>query len=129
MPPATPGRLSVSIDNLNTITAGKIQQFLVQVTNESNSADSDIVVTARLPVGSTADAGTSGPNAGVTAEKLPGAVRFSPVAELRPNDTIDYRVFLTTSKPGPILLRVEVSSRRLTQPVVAEKTVAVLPSE
>ena len=129
-PPETPGRLNVRVDNLNKVTAGKDQQFLVQVTNQSDSADGDIVVTASIPPGSTvADQGTRGPSASVTFEKQPGVVRFSPVAQLPPGATINYRVAVTTSGSGSLSLQVKAASRRQTSPTIAEKTVDVLPAQ
>ena len=117
------------VDNFNKVTAGKNQQFLVQVTNQGDYPENDIVVTARIPPGSVVDLGTSGPDADIKYQKEPGLVRFSPVAELPPKATIDYRVVVTTSRPGPISLQVEATSRRQTQPAVGEKTVEVLPAE
>ena len=49
------------------------------------------------------------------------------MAELPPKATIDYRVTVTTSRPGPISLQAEATSRRQTQPAAGEKTVEVLP--
>jgi len=129
-PPATiPGRLSVRVDNLNKVTAGKNQQFLVQVTNQGDYPENDVIVTARIPPGSVAGPGTSGPDAGIKLATEPGLVRFSPVAELPPKATIDYRVEVTTSRPGSISLQVEARSRRQTQPAVGEESVEVLPAE
>ncbi|MGA2257845.1 MAG: hypothetical protein ABSG53_24545, partial [Thermoguttaceae bacterium] len=91
--------------------------------------ENDIVVTAHIPPGSAADAGTSGPNSGITFTKELGQVRFSPVAELPPKATIIYRVVLTTSTPGPISLQVEATGRRQTQPAQGKKTVEVLPKQ
>ena len=126
----TPGRLSVRVDNLNKVTAGKNQQFLVQITNQGDSAENDVIVTARIPPGSTADPlDTRGPSPDVRFERDLGLVRFSPLAELPPKATINYRVAITTSMPGPISLRVETSSRRQTRPAVGEKTVDILPAE
>ncbi len=129
-PAATPGRLSVFVDNINKVTAGKNLQFLVQVTNQGDSAENDIVVTARIPPGSAIDLfGTSGPSADIKIEKNAGQVRFSPVAQLPPRATIDYRVVVTTSSPGPISLQVEATSDRQKQPAVGRQTVDVLPAE
>ncbi len=129
-PAATPGQLSVRVDNLNKVTAGKNQQFLVQITNLGDSVENDVIVTAHLPPGSTADPfGTAGPSPDVKFERERGLVRFSAWAELQPKATLNYRVAVTTSQPGPISLRVEATSRRQTQPAVGEKTVEVLPAE
>ena len=128
-PPATiPGRLEVFVDNFNKVAAGKNQQFLVQITNQDDYPESDIVVTARIPSGSAA-AGASGPSADISSQIEQGSVRFSPVANLPPKAKLNYRVVVTTSRPGPISLRVEATSRRQTQPAVGEKTVEVLPAE
>ncbi len=117
------------VDNLNKVTAGRDQQFLVQVTNQGDSAENDIIVTARIPPDSVAAPGTSGPSADIRFEKGAGLVRFSPVAELPPRATIDYRVTVTTSRPGRITLQAEATSRRQTQPAAGEETVEVLPAE
>ncbi len=129
-PAAIPGRLSVRVDNLNKVTVGKSQQFLVQVTNQGDSAENDVIVTARLPPGSTADPfGIGGPSPDIKFEREPGLVRFSPLAEMPSKATLNYRVVVTTSKPGPLSLQVEATSRRQTRPAVGEKTVEVLPAE
>ena len=117
------------VDNLNKVTAGKDQQFLVQITNQGDSPENDIVVTAHIPAGSSAESGTSGPSADIKFEKEAGLVRFSPVAELLPKAKSYYRVVVTTSRPGPITLQVAATSRRQTQPAVGEKTIEVLPAE
>ena len=118
------------VDNINKVTAGKNQQFLVQVTNQGDTAENDIVVTARIPPGSARRTlRHQRPQRGHQVPEGPGLVRFSPVAELPAKAKIDYRVVVTTSKPGPISLQVEATSRRQTQPAVGEKTVDVLPAE
>jgi hypothetical protein len=128
-PTVIPGRLRVRVDNLNKVTAGKNQQFLVQVTNEGDYAENDVIVTARIPAGSVAGLGTIGPNAGIKFTTEAGLVRFSPVADLAPKATIDYRIEVTTTRPGPISLQAEARSRRQTQPAAGETTVEVLPAE
>ena len=106
----------MAVDNLNKVTAGKDQQFLVQVTNQGDYAENDIVVTARIPPGSAVEAGTSGPSQDIKYQSGQGLIRFSPVAELPPKATINYRVVVTTSQAGPITLQAEATSRRQTQP-------------
>jgi len=128
-PAAIPGRLSVLVDNRNIVTAGKDQQFEIQVTNQGDYAENDVIVTANFPPGLAVDIGTVGPSADVKVDKQPGRARFSPVAELPPKAIIIYRVVLTTSTPGPISLEVEATSRRQTQPAVGRKSIDVLPKE
>jgi hypothetical protein len=125
-PPVLPGRLAVRVDNWNTVTAGKPQQFLVQVTNEGDAADNDMVVTIQLPRGSSlVDA--SGPDPSIKFEQPSGTVRFSPVAELPPKAVKNYRIAVTTARPGPLSVQAEATSRRQTQPARGSTTVEVLP--
>ena len=126
-PAAAAGRLSVLVDNRNIVTAGKPQQFEIQVTNQGDVPDSDIVVTAQLPPGSTVAAGTRGPSADITFTQQPGLVRFSRVAALQPKMMLIYRVVVTTSAPGPITLEAQAASHLQTQAAADKKTVEVLP--
>lgn len=128
-PAAPSGHLEVFVDSFNKVFAGADQRFLIQVSNLGDSTDADIVVTARLPLGSTVvDTGTDGPTDNVRFVKELGLIRFSPVSTLTPKATITYRVVVTTSSPGPISLKVEATSRQQTTPALGEKTVNVLPS-
>jgi uncharacterized repeat protein (TIGR01451 family) len=131
-PPAAPSRLAVSVGNRNTVTAGNNQQFLVSVTNDGEAAENDIVVTVKLPQGSLlVPAETSGPDPSVTFQQQAGVVRFSPLAELLRHvpQAIpkSFRITVTTSKPGPITLEAEATSRRQTQGVRGRTTVEVFP--
>ncbi|MEI8375214.1 MAG: hypothetical protein WCJ35_20530 [Planctomycetota bacterium] len=129
-PVAIPGRLDVRVDNLKlNVPAGENQRFMIQVTNQGDYAENDVVVTVRIPPGTAAEFGTTGPNANIKYQVDQELVRFDPVAELPPKAMIDYRVVVRTSKPGPISLQVEATSRRQTRPAVGEKTVEVLPKE
>ena len=130
-PPAIPSRLSVSVGNRNTVTAGNNQQFLVSVTNDGEAVENDIVVTVKLPADSLlVPSGTAGPDPSITFQQQPGVVRFSPLTELPPDaphaHPKTFRITVTTSKSGPISLEAEVTSRRQTQPVHGSATVEVL---
>ncbi len=129
-PVAIPGRLGVWVDNLKlNVPAGENQRFMIQITNQGDYAENDVVVTARIPPGTAAEFGTTGPNANIKYQIDQELIRFDPVAELSPKAMIDYRVVVRTSRPGPISLQVEATSRRQTRPAVGEKTVEVLPKE
>jgi hypothetical protein len=130
-PPAViPGRLRVTVDNYNKVTAGKDQVFLVQVKNDGDSAENDIVVTASLPPGSAlVESGTSGPRPDIKHQSGQGLIRFDAVGALAPRATINYRVAVTTSQAGQITLQAAATSQRQTQPAVGRNTVEVLPRE
>jgi len=129
-PAAIPGRLDVRVDNLKlNVPAGENQRFMIQVTNQGDYTENDVVVTARVPPDTAAEFGTTGPNANIKYQIDQGLVRFDPVVELPPKAMIDYRVVIRTSKPGPISLQVEATSRRQIRPAVGEKKVDILPKE
>jgi hypothetical protein len=119
----------VTVDNYNTVTAGKDQIFLVQVTNQGDYTENDIVVTAGIPPGSTVQPGSSGPSAGIKYQNGQGVIRFDPVSELLPKATINYRVVVTTSQAGQISLQAAATSQRQTQPAMGSGTATVLPRE
>jgi uncharacterized repeat protein (TIGR01451 family) len=127
-PPALPpSRLSVTVGNRNLVTAGGDQQFVVTVSNDGETAENDIVVTALLPQGTTlAQQGTFGPDQGITFQQQAGQIRFRPLTELAPKDKKTFRITVTTARPGQITLEADVSSRRQTQPIRRSSTVAVL---
>jgi uncharacterized repeat protein (TIGR01451 family) len=123
--PATPGRLTVKIDNRNIVTAGKDQQFLVFVTNDGDAAESDIVVTAQLPPESSlVRPQTAGPDAGITFQEQAGQLRFDPIV-LPPKKTKVYRITVTTVRAGTITLQAEATGRRQLQPAHDSKSVEV----
>jgi uncharacterized repeat protein (TIGR01451 family) len=129
-PAAVPVRLDVWVDNINlNVPAGGDQRFMIQVTNQGDSAANDVIVTARIPPGTVAVFGTTGPNANIKYQFDQGSVRFDPVPELPSKARIDYRVVVRTSKPERITLHVEATSREQTRPAVGERTVEILPKE
>ena len=81
-PAAPPSRLAVQVDNRNTVNVGQNQQFLVQISNDGDTAENDIVVTVQLPAGSSFVTQESDP--GVPVPQQPGEVRFGQLAELPP---------------------------------------------
>ena len=125
-PPAmAPSRLSVQVTNRNVVTAGKNQQFLVQVSNDGDAAENDVVVTAQLPPGSSLVPNeTISPDPGITfQQQQSGVVQFSPIAELRPGsaNAKSFRITVTTSRPGQITLQAAAVSRRQPQPVPRQR--------
>jgi uncharacterized repeat protein (TIGR01451 family) len=130
VPPATaPSRLSVQVNNRNVVSAGKNQQFLVQVSNDGDAAENNIVVTVQLPPGSSlVPQETIVPDPGMTSQQQPGMVQFSPIAELLPGsaNVKSFRITVTTSRPGPISLQAAAVSSRQPQPVRGSATAEVL---
>jgi uncharacterized repeat protein (TIGR01451 family) len=123
-PAAASSRLVVSVGNRNTVHAGGNQQFVVTVGNDGDAAENDIVVTAKLPAGSTLVRAESDPS--VMFRQQADVVSFGRIAELPPGKSASLRVTVTTSKQGPISLEAAATSVRHPQPVPGSATVEVL---
>jgi uncharacterized repeat protein (TIGR01451 family) len=124
-PPTAPSRLTITVNNRNTVAVGNNQQFVVSVSNDGEVAENDIVVTAQLPRDSTLVRAESDPSA--TFQQQTDAVSFGRIADLPPHATKSFRITVTTSKPGPISMQAEATSRRQPQPVRGSATVEVQP--
>lgn len=122
--PGEPPDLSVAVTDLkDPVFVGDNVTYRVTVTNNGRTAARDVTVTAKAPrqmvpnrLGTTAPCEIEGQN-----------VRFQPVAQLRPGETLTYRVIATARAPGDAELVAEVVSRGAARPTTAaERTVVSL---
>jgi hypothetical protein len=122
---APPEGLSMTVVGLfNPITSGKDLTYVVDVSNKTQAVDRLVRVTATVPEGMLPDPlGTTGP-AGPHIEGQ--TVRFDPVPEIRPGDTLQYRIRARTPRPGQYRLRVELTSQNRPSPQSVEETTEVL---
>lgn len=125
-PPGTrpEGTLSLTVTDLRgMVAAGKELTYVVQVVNNGITPDRQVVVTATLPEGMTpVRLGTTGP----AEPSFDGqTVRFPPVPEIKPGQTLTYRVRAQTKKPGKVVFRVTATSQRQQEPLVGEETTEV----
>ncbi len=120
-------KLSLSVADLrDPLPQGKELTYEIRVTNANSVSLRDVLIVASAESGLLPVAlGTSGP----TATKLDRQqVRFDPVAEMAPGETLTYRVRARAEKVGNVALRVEVSAQGLGQPIsVEEKTQVFAP--
>ena len=126
---AAPSKIAVVVDNLNKIAAGTNQRFQIRVTNRGSLPENDVAVSAQVPAGSRSELGTEGPGGVEPDSTSGGIIRFKPVPNLSPGETITFLVVATTRQAGPFALHAEAVTHRMTQPIAAENTVEVLPSE
>ena len=91
--PATPVSDGLTLwvgGSSNPIRAGKELTYEIRVTNKATTAQQQISVTAILPDGmAPSPLGTKGPSDWKPDHQT---VRFDPVAELRPSESLTYRV-------------------------------------
>ena len=124
-----PDGLAMTVTDLqNPVTAGNGVTYLVRVTNKTATPDGQVTVTATVPTGTVVDRlGTSGA-AATTYSSDSKTIKFTPVPDLRPGETLTYRIRVQTSQPGQIRMRVEATSRSQSKPLVVEKTTDVNPA-
>ena len=106
------------------VVVGNNTAYLVRVTNYAKTADQDLTVVVTLPDALTPlQVGTKGP----AKYQVDGqSVRFDPVTEIAPNDTLSFTVFGTAERPGNVSCQVEVSSRKLVKPIVVNETTSAV---
>ncbi|MBL9125901.1 MAG: hypothetical protein JNG90_19825, partial [Planctomycetaceae bacterium] len=52
-------------------------------------------------------------------------LRFQPLPEIRPGETILYQVRMRANQPGTARVRVQLQTRGTTRPVAAEETTSI----
>jgi uncharacterized repeat protein (TIGR01451 family) len=123
--------LSLAVNSLrNPVTVGKEVTYEIRVKNIGGSLDRNVVVEFTVPQGMTfVPLGTTAPGGSrrVTEVQAP-TYRFDPVAEVKANETLTYRVRVRAEKPGDTVFRVRVDSDGLEQPVDGDETTQVLAS-
>jgi len=119
-----PNGLAVLVsEDPDPVAVGNQTAYLVRVTNYAKTADEDLAVAVTLPDGLTPlQVGTKGPS----KYQVDGqTVRFDPVTEIAPNDTLSFTVVGTAERAGNVSCQVEVSSRKLDKPIVVDETTTV----
>jgi uncharacterized repeat protein (TIGR01451 family) len=127
-PPAPPPGQGLDITAVglrNPVAAGKELTYEVRVTNNGTAPCRQIAVTATVPEGMVpSPLGTTGPpQSKFTVEGQ--VVRFDPVAELPPGETLVYRVRVQTKQAGQFRFRAEASVPGMTQPLTKEASTEV----
>lgn len=123
---ATAGGLTITMADLrDPVAVGKGVTYEIRISNQGQTPQQDIALVATVPVGMIpARIGTSGPGQPTIEGQI---VRFQPVAEeLRPGETLTYRVRVSTRQSGAFTLRAEVTGRDLFQPLAAEESTEVV---
>lgn len=114
-------RLSaVLLETRDPVTVGRQAVYEVRVTNDGASADSNVRVSVILPAELTAvPAGTAGPG-GVNARIVGNQVQFEPLAEIRPQEPVSFRVAARAVQVGAAKVTAEITSAGLAQPLIVE---------
>lgn len=110
-------RLSIS-DLRDEVPVGTNVTYVLEITNPRNIIDTNMVVVISAPQGMTPQrAGTAAPSANWAIAN--NTIRFAPIAELRPLETVIYRFNLRADRAGEFRVRASVTSAAHKEPLVA----------
>jgi uncharacterized repeat protein (TIGR01451 family) len=118
--------LTMTVTDLrDPVAAGKELTYQITVVNNGNAVHRQVEVVAMVPDGmAPAPLGTTGP--GPTQFVIDRqTVSFNPVMEVRPGETLTYRVRVRAKQAGLFHFRAELSSRELSQPVLQDESTEV----
>ncbi len=109
----------MSISDLrDEVPVGTNVTYVLEITNPSNIVDTNMVVVIAAPQGMTPQrAGTAAPSANWAIAN--NTIRFAPIAELRPLETVIYRFNLRADRAGEFRVRASVTSAAHKKPLVA----------
>ncbi len=119
-------QLSMTVDGLdNPVTVGRDLTYEVRINNAGSVADRNVALTVVVPVEmSVIRLGTVGDR---TTYDIEGQnVRFKPVAELPPGETLKFRVRVRAVKAGEVKLEAIFKSEGQPQPTTATEETTVL---
>jgi uncharacterized repeat protein (TIGR01451 family) len=119
--------LAVTVkDRSDPAAVGTELIYDVRVTNNAPVSDTNVAVTVTLPNEMTPAAGIAGP--GGSQPTVDGrAVRFPPVAEIRPGETLAYQIRAVPRQAGQTVVRADVTSTGSPTPLTTSETTNVIP--
>ena len=126
--PAAPAGEGLAMDVVglrSPVAAGKDLFYEIRVTNNGPASYRQVQVAATVPEGMLFDPlGTVGP--GPTKFSREGQViRFDPVFEVRPGESVVYSVHVRTKQPGQYRFRAELNASGLLRPLSKEASTEV----
>jgi hypothetical protein len=113
--PASELTLSIA-DLADPVTVGGELQYLIRVTNAGRSADTQAALIVVLPAGAPRDAiKVIAPPTRHQVEELDPIVRFFPLPEIKPGESVRYRVNVRADRAGTVKVKAVLSSQGLGQ--------------
>ncbi len=125
---APPSGLSLTVTALHEpVAMGKELTYVIRVTNNGRSEDSQVVVKATVPSQMLlARLGTTGP----TRANFDGqTVTFDPVERIGAGEVLSYRIRVQARQTGDARLQADVRSNAQRQPVTAEARTTIVGGE
>ena len=122
--------LSLTVTDLrDEVAVGGTIVYEVTVTNLHNVADANIVVIVTVPEGLAPTAG----GVGIVAPSNPNigqrVIRFNPVAEIRPGESLIYRIPILAKQPGQFSSQIRVTSNGQRRPLIKAEESSVFQDQ
>jgi uncharacterized repeat protein (TIGR01451 family) len=124
------GGLKLTVSDLgDPVGVGEAAKYYIAIENAQRESAKEVVLRVILPAGNTRFAAAPPPGITQSAASDGRTVTFSPIAEIRAGETVNFVVDVTLNEPGQAVLRAEVTSQGTTSPVaVEEDTNVVVPA-
>jgi uncharacterized repeat protein (TIGR01451 family) len=111
--------LSLTVTDLrDEVPVGGTVVYEVTVTNLQNAPDANVVVVVTVPEGLAPTAG----GVGIVAPSNPNigqrVIRFNPVAEIRPGESLIYRIPIQAEQAGQFRSQIRVTSNGQRRPLI-----------
>lgn len=114
------GKLEVSIASVTSpVVVGAPVTYVVQIRNGRAVADQDVTLRLDLPTALRFERLLAGPVDGQTVSGNGKTVTFRPVREIRPDETITFRILVRSERSGPVEIKSQTTSRRQAEPTTA----------
>ena len=122
---APAGKLTVTIaDQADPIRVGGDTIYQIVVTNAGSAPQQQVVLAVKISQELQLDTIPISPVA--ASATFPRQIRFKPVAEVRPGESITFELQIQADSAGTGKVQVDVSAAGLAQPVSAEATTEIL---
>jgi uncharacterized repeat protein (TIGR01451 family) len=120
------GQLELSIASITSpVVVGAPVTYVVQIHNGRTVADQDVALRLDLPTALRFERLLAGPVEGQTVSGNGKTVIFRPVREIRPDETLTFRILLRSERSGPVEVKSQASSRRQADPASAMTTTMI----
>jgi uncharacterized repeat protein (TIGR01451 family) len=120
------GQLEISIATMTSpVVVGAPVTYVVQIHNARSVADQDIALRLDLPTALRFERLLAGPVDGQTVSGNGKTVVFRPVREIRPDETITFRILLRSERSGRVAVTSQTTSRRQVAPATASTVTAI----
>ena len=110
----------------DTLRAGQRSTFRFFLENQAATPEEQVLLQIVFPAELTPDVNTMTNTANVRGAFMGNELRFDPISQLRPNERLEFLVPVSVKQPGVVDVAAQLTSRRVTTPVVQTRRIEIL---